>query len=331
MKLNYISLLRSLSIIVVVFFHVYGYMYADHFINTKEVYNQTYYWINQCLFINIAMPMFTFISGYLFEYLYTDKKKYREFLPFVKNKFMRLWLPFFIFGLIFMATTNDFHPLRLITEGSYWHLWYLPRLFWCFMCAWMLNKWVTKPMVRLLLLPILLFYPLVGLNIPPFIGMQCTTRWLCWFYMGMIFWDYKDSIIATIKKYYLTYPLFVLYLIQAWFFPVEYGERTWYSILSICAILSILWYLFYQMPNTDNWACKMLISLSKYSFGIYIFHNWIGVYLISSTAQRLFNLPELAANHIYLFPFCVSMLDLFICIILSWLLMRTKIGRILIG
>lgn len=325
-------MLRSISIIFVVFFHVYGYFYADHIPGIADVYKETYFWINQCVFINVAMPMFTFISGYLFEYLYREKGKYQEFLPFIKNKFMRLWLPFFIFSLIFMATINDFRPLDLITKGTFWHLWYLPRLFWCFICAWLLNKWVKNKTVKLILLPIFMFYPLTQLHIPPFIGMQGTTNWLCWFYLGMIYWDYKERIINFITNHIWVGVLFLFaYLIQIWFFPVEYGERTWYSIPSICAIITLLFYLFYRLQDSDNFISRSLISLSKYSFGIYIFHNWIGVYLISSTAQRLFNLPVLAANHIYLFPFCIAILDLIICIGLSWLMLKTKIGRALIG
>lgn len=332
MRLNYISILRSLSIIFVVFFHVYGYFYADHIPGIAEDYKNTYFWIIQCVIINVAMPMFTFISGYLFEYLFKNKGKYRDFLSFIKNKVKRLLLPYLIFGIIFMITTNDFRPYDLIFKGAYWHLWYLPRLFWCFICAWMLNKWIKNHIVRLILLPILLFYPLAQLHIPPFIGMQETSNWFCWFYMGMIYWDYKETIINTLKRFYISgILLLTIYLFQIWFFPVEYGERTWLSIFSTCAIVTLLYYLFHQIQNTNNLISRSLISLSKYSFGIYIFHNWIGVYLISSTAQKLFNLPELAANHLYLFPLCIAILDLIICIGLSWLMLKTKIGRALIG
>ena len=70
MKLTYISILRSLSILVVVFFHVYQYMYVPaHFPETVQMYHDTYFWFNQCVGINIAMPMFTLIAGFLFSYL----------------------------------------------------------------------------------------------------------------------------------------------------------------------------------------------------------------------------------------------------------------------
>lgn len=136
MKLTYISILRSLSILVVVFFHVYQYMYVPaHFPETVQMYHDTYFWINQCVGINVAMPMFTLIAGFLFSYLY-DKGKYQELLPLIKKKAMRLLLPYFVFGILMMATIGvPFRPWELYT-GGFAHLWYLSFLFWCFPLGW---------------------------------------------------------------------------------------------------------------------------------------------------------------------------------------------------
>ena len=46
-----ISILRSLSIIAVVFFHVYGMMFADHFPAIKELYHSIYFTLNNCWII----------------------------------------------------------------------------------------------------------------------------------------------------------------------------------------------------------------------------------------------------------------------------------------
>ena len=125
-----ISLLRVISIVAVVAFHVYGMMYADHFPKSKDLYHQIYWTWNQCGLINIAMPMFVFVSGYLFAFL-MRKGKYPTFGALLKNKIKRLLLPYFVFGLIMMATTGNFRPLDLFS-GCYWHLWFLPMIFWCF-------------------------------------------------------------------------------------------------------------------------------------------------------------------------------------------------------
>ena len=64
--LSDIVFLRAISIVFVVAFHAYGMMYAAaHFPALKDTYYQMYFTLNQCVFINIAMPMFVFVSGYL--------------------------------------------------------------------------------------------------------------------------------------------------------------------------------------------------------------------------------------------------------------------------
>ena len=55
-----------------------------HFPETVQMYHDTYFWINQCVGINVAMPMFTLIAGFLFSYLY-DKGKYQEALAIAES------------------------------------------------------------------------------------------------------------------------------------------------------------------------------------------------------------------------------------------------------
>lgn len=48
------------------------------------------------------MPMFVFVSGYLFAFLIA-KNKYPTFGYLIKNKTKRILLPYFLFGIIMMA------------------------------------------------------------------------------------------------------------------------------------------------------------------------------------------------------------------------------------
>ena len=60
-RLDDISILRVLCILVVVFFHCYGMMYAEsHFPETASVYEHLYFIPNQCVFVNVALPLFVF-------------------------------------------------------------------------------------------------------------------------------------------------------------------------------------------------------------------------------------------------------------------------------
>ncbi len=71
--------------------------------------------------------------------------------------------------------------------------------------------------------------------------------------------------------------------------------------------------------------------LSKYSFGLYIFHCWVGPYLISGTAKRLFSLEKLAADHVVLFPLLLTLTIIAISWVLTWALLKTRVGRVLLG
>ena len=112
-RLDDISILRVMCIIVIVFFHCYGMMYASaHFPETVTEYKLLYYTPNQYLFINLAMPLFVFISGYLLFFL-LQMGKYPTWKNLLRKKGLRILLPYFVFGLFFMATTNNWNGCQL--------------------------------------------------------------------------------------------------------------------------------------------------------------------------------------------------------------------------
>ncbi len=134
-----IAILRLLAIGVVVFFHAYGMTYANHLPEAIALmYRDKYEWFNQSYPINIAMPMFVVISGYLFgSRVY--RNKFSSFWQMAWNKFKRVMIPYFLFTTIFMFATNAVNWSALYI-GHYWHLWFLPMLFWCFIVSYLLRK-----------------------------------------------------------------------------------------------------------------------------------------------------------------------------------------------
>ena len=330
MMLYEISILRVLCIFIVVFFHCYGMMYADaHFPDTISVYEQLYFIPNQCVFINVAMPLFVLISGYLFEFLLKNRK-YSTWWNILRKKGLRILLPYFCFGTIFMATTGNWHPLSLF-DGGYWHLWFLPMLFWCFIVGYVVYKANVKFPIETILLLIAFCGTFMPSFMPSLFGIQFVSRWFYWFYLGMLVCEYRNAIFLYISKYKLYLPLLIAYVIVAYLFPVEYADYTWFCVLTVTwCILSIIY-----LMNAIEWnkyrITSLLVKLSSYSFGIYIWHNWVVLMLITKTSQRLFGLPELAANHVILFPLCLSILTFMISWGISWGMMKTKVGRFLIG
>lgn len=325
-----ISILRILSIVIVVFFHAYGMMYADHFPSSKEIYYSCYYIINQCIFINIGMPVFVFISGYLFQHQLINNK-YTSFTSLLKRKFVRVIIPYFVFGIIMMVSTGYFHPTELLS-GEYWHLWFLPMIFWCFVISFWINKAIQKKYhVYIILIIITFLLSLINLQIPHILGIYPISIWYCWFLLGTVCYIYQSKICTCISRYNLWIPLLIVYLVPTILSPTPYGERTWYSVLSQIAIVMCVWWFVHTRSSDTLLKFHFTANLSRYSFGVYIFHNWVAFLLISKTSQQLLNLPELALNHIFLFPLLFTVITFIISLSVSWIIMKTRVGRLLIG
>lgn len=325
-----IAILRTLSVVVVVVFHVYGMMFADHFPQTKDLYKSIYFYFNNCVIINVAMPIFVFISGYLFFYQ-LKKNKYQSFIQMVKKKTIRILVPYFVFGLVMMATTGGFYPFELL-YGGYWHLWFLPMIYWCFIISYFMksidkwNRWV------LLTVTLAIFgVPLLGKFIPRIMGLHNITIWYCWFFLGGVMYVFKNQTTTWILRYKINILLLLVYIAITVTSPTDYGNITLQLIISQICIIVFLWNVIHTMPQSLIKYFKPFISFSRYSFGIYIFHNWVALYLVSNTMKRIFNLQSLAQEHIILFPFMFFVVTLIVSYFMSYILLKTKIGRFLIG
>ncbi len=329
-----IAMLRLLCITIVVFFHAYGMMYANHFSEaTASIYRDKYEFFNQTYLINIAMPMFVFISGFLFGGQLL-KKQTVPFTKMVKSKFMRLMVPFFVFTTLFMFTQNAV-SLKPFYQWTYSHLWFLPMLFWCFISAWLLRPLIMsdKMYVSIPTLIILFAIAIPDKVFPMIIGLHHINTDLCWFALGAWFFKHEKTLIPesdVLKVFAIIIGLTIFGVVMT-LFPQEYGQKTIGGIISSISAIYALWILFAWIPWKNFAFTGFLMTLSACSFGIYIFHNWLEAHMVSRTAQRLLNLEYLASEHIYLYPFIFSMLAFAISFGITWILLQFKIGRKLIG
>lgn len=328
-----IAILRLLAITIVVFFHTYGMMYAKHFPDCiASIYSNIYADFNHNYLINIAMPLFVTISGYLFgKQLVLEK--YSGLKHLTTNKFMRLMLPFFVFTVIFMVTTNSV-SWKPFYQWTYSHLWFLPMLFWCFIICYLLKHVLLakKSWIPVTLLICCFILSLFGKLFSPFLGLHGVSVWLYWFVLGILMLRYDDCIIGLFKSHKsLLVGLLVIYIVCSVCVHTEYGILTWYGQIGSTTAVIGLMVICRLIPWQNYWFTTTLISLSSLSFGIYIFHYWAAPFIISSTAQRLFPLIQLAKEHTYLFPFVFSLVTFVISLTLTWCFLKTRIGRFLIG
>ena len=334
------DVIRAVAAVIVVFFHAYCMMYAPtHFPDTIEIYREKYYWFNSiCLWFH--MPIFIFVSGGVYGYLYTTKGKYREFWPFVKSKIQRLLVPYVVFAVIFMLTTNAWNWSGLYS-GAYSHLWFLSMLFWCFVTICIVNRLNLHGIWFKVIILLLSFYFLCyGRCTWNFFGVTGMYRWVFWFYLGFVVYSNREEVYNWIKrKVVLVFMLPILYGICMWYmitFVGTYGDEYKCFISEIgftCAVIWIWFMLCWLVEKFGaGWTqCRLIKELSTCSFGIYIFHNWVEPFMISRTVQRLLPLADWAANHTVLFPLIFSLLALLISYVMTKMVLMTRLGRALIG
>lgn len=330
-KLRYITLLRVFSILVVVFFHCYQMLYSGHIAEVKELYYDYYYKIIQCGLINIAMPLFFTISGYLFLYI-SNKGGYKDFISFIKNKSLRLLLPYFVFSILMILTTGYSFGLEILS--GFCHLWFLPRLFECFILTWIIRRYIKNKIVNAVILLLSFLFRDIILPIPSeFLGIDHILRWWCWFLLGCSILDWQYEIFKVLSKFHLWVICFIPYIVLFIVNPVSYGEESKVIIPCIAVAILGMMHLAYKLCEREVFsetAWKYIDLIGKWSYGLFIFHFWFGPYLLSSIVQKLIPLNELAADYIILFPLGFTLITITISIIATYILQRNRIGRYLV-
>lgn len=138
-KIIYVNYLRSISMLCIVLYHCLCYYTNrwDYISPRIQIYDSIAGMIH-C----ITLPMFVFISGYLY-CIFRDKGKYSDYTSFLKRKASRLLLPMIIWS-IFCVIAIPNASWSDLKGGSYKHLWFLGMLFVLFVIAPYLRKIVLK-------------------------------------------------------------------------------------------------------------------------------------------------------------------------------------------
>ena len=338
-KLYDVVVLRSLATVMVVAFHAYGLMYWDNFPDMTERYKDLYYAINQYV-LNFRMPLFVFISGFLFSFLEQEKNKYPTFVALFKNKFKRLIIPYFVFTAIYMLTTGMEFSFKILISGWLAHLWFIPTLFWCFMFT-RLSCFLPYSHTRYFKAALLaISFILLFINLPKLgiLGIQFFQEWFFWFYFGYVISPYRNQLYDYLNKrkfwlliFIATYSLELLYTTR--FVECE-EERGGYVNFAHVAIVLFIWYFTNRAIRSSNKAwykSAVFKELNKTSYGIYVLHYWLQTLLLSSSIKELLQLNTFATNHVFLFPFLFFLTTLALSYIGTKVLLKTEVGRFLIG
>ena len=340
-RLFEIDLLRVFCIFLLVAFHSFA-IYTGSWTEPHGLqYIPAYYWIGKFCY-SFMLPLWVFISGFLWGYQVRERNKVQTLKQLAKKKAQKLLFPCYVFGLIYLLVTGKIASLTTpigifsFLSGEL-HLWFLPMLFWIFIISYFILKIRFKDWW---LLGGLVLISIIAWNIKS-LGIGGAFHYLVYFQIGFMAVKYKRKIDAWCESKSILYLLIVVFIII--FFPLTIflDDVTPIEVLTIkerclsqilmhiasfpIAILGII--ISYNVSIKIKNAVlgnRLVQILAVYGFGIYIFHQFILMYLYYETNLLVILGGNCAPIGGFIISFVVSL-------ILTWLCLKSKIGHILLS
>lgn len=234
--------------------------------------------INMRNFIySFHMPVFVAISGAIY-YKQKEIGKYRNNIKFIKNKFKRLLVPYFVFSLFLLPVmchiwnvrdSFSFYYDSFILAKDSRHLWFLLMLFYIFIFFNFLENYIRKWEIFNFILFFSFSYFLSNYVINIFCFVQFL-KYLIWFYFGYLFEEYKVKVLFVIKKTWYIVLLYILITCSFGFNKVTINAPVCFCLLYYaCSKLNIV-----------GKKINLIRGVVDYSMGIYLFHPII-IYLLA--------------------------------------------------
>lgn len=248
------------------------------------------------LFSNVFnLSLFVFISGYVLSYQESIRPQMDSVKEVVRKKIKRLLIPSLFWGGLYSLLFGIciFSPKGLFEFISgVGHLWFLPMLFWVFVMFSFLKK---ANMGVVIIIPIALLSIVVP-NVMS-LGILSAFHYLIWFVIGYYTFIYVVKIKVFPRKLLIPISLFLIILFLS---CVEVGDyinglremgvlyKFIYQIvahsisfpiaiagISFVYLMSLWLTTIIDFSDSRSGISKIVMLMSKYSMGIYIFHDFI--------------------------------------------------------
>lgn len=337
-----VSIIRPLVIFLLVLMHSFT-MYGGGWTMPEGIIDvRAYYWLAKFI-TGFRIETIAMVAGYVFSFqsFYLDRKY--ELKSFMTKKFKRLILPALFFGVfyyfIFMYDANNFNAIKFIIRlfSGVGHLWFLPMLFWLYLFIWIIDHYKINSMLFVVSLAIISIVP-IPITLP--FGLGKFFHFAFYGYLGYAMFQHKDCIKRFITRKHIIL-LITIYVISVYvnyqYIIVEGGNMSLYAkiinrltanSISFISTMSGIFALYLIVIHfTDNKGViphNWVIESSKICYGVYVFHQFILIYLYYHTF-----FPLIMGT--YWMPIVGFLITIILSIILASLTLRTKCGRFLIG
>lgn len=316
---------------VVVYYHVYC-----RYISTEIPHPYTV-WSSKVLndVIWIAVAMFLFISGFLFVHQ-LRRNRYDSYTALAGNKALHILIPYTVFTAFLMVHSGSFNLVDLL-HGGFWHLWFLPMLFCCFVLYFPLYSFIQKSKNQEIyeLILLILSYAASFIYINPeyaFIGFDNMLRWSFYFVLGMLIAAHYNAFDKLFQCYKLWIPSIALWGLNSILSDTPYRTYTWNNTLAVgLAIISLFW-LSTKIKTIGKSTDRIILAFASGSMGVYIIHYFILIYSTSSTAFRLSGVNETASNfYVFIVLIAITIVSIAISYLITYVLSKFRFGKLIIG
>ncbi len=302
-----ISVLRVFAMLMVVFYHCLCF-YTPAWSKMPPVGSIT---IVARIVNTIDMPIFIFMSGYLYSYLYNFCNKYRNAGIFCVDKVKRLLIPYTFWGVFLCVIMPEMYsPVQLLNGIS--HLWFLWVLFMMFAITfikrtfWMsLTRWQTMVIisVSMLLLPIVFRFDFFG----QWLRIRAFVLYFPAFIMGLYIGRGTLDIWAK-KHIRLIMAVGVIIMLMIISFSVLGKFSLLLPFLGLIVVCCV-WLNRKELIKFKISGGGYIQSLDKCSMGIYIIHHIIICWAVEEESIRMY-----LSDNVFVAPFLMFL----IVLPLSW-------------
>lgn len=285
------------------------------------------------LIYSFHMPAFFAISGAIYYIVKCRYKRYDSNRKFVKNKFLRLIVPYLFFSLIIVAPISAYlemnsEPVTISTVFNDYillnnpkYLWFLPTLFLCFLIVQFLFKFINRYRIITIAGLIILYY--LGTHISFNACVNRAMTQISYFHMGFLLAD------LSINKQWRvrlkpTVVLSVLLFIAVLYISVKVPHGVFLFNFLTAVFGTIALFSLSAMLSPKISGNTLFKVINKNSFGIYLFNVPI-LYLI------FFQQIDVKLN-VFMLMLIVLILSMALAIMLTVVFRKIPLcGKALIG
>lgn len=283
----------------------------------------------------ISMPLFVFISGYIYSYLRNYLNKYRGFKILLTKKTKRLLIPYLILGPIyiyfFLEASNIHDYLSYMISGP-GHLWFLLMIFFLFLAFYFLENFFKK---KLLWGAICVFLLYSLESITYYLGMHILAmvfKYFPFFFLGYMFYYHNAKINRILKGkgwivFIMHLTLFILFIFYDQFIDNKIIRLIFnrYLVLTLGTLSISFIYICFRNADYVKSSIKgrIIHQINDNSYYIYLIHQPILELLFLNTF-----LQQLPIYLVIPFAFLTSFFGSYL---ISKPILRFKYGRMLIG